>query len=183
MRETEMEYTIDFALLFDIDITNVNVTIVRGLYCINDAITTTKSSELIHGNDQQVTVVIIFSDTIDAITAGNHACNEIEYELDIEIENCEVEISSENDINDENNNNINGLQLVEWIMIICAIVFALILILCVIYCYLSYKKRKEKKVLDMKFRKRTMSGMSHNISINIFNFCIQLIEFLYININ
>eukprot|EP01084_Bolivina_argentea_P185455 319802_1 len=69
-----------------------------------------------------------------------HELQCIEYELDTEIENCEIEISSGNNLNDENNNNINGIALVECIIIVCGIVFALILMLCVVYCCLSYKK-------------------------------------------
>eukprot|EP01083_Nonionella_stella_P057306 150489_1 len=157
IRRAQTHYTQYFGMLFDVDLTHVTVSIDVGSFCSDNH----KRLLLADTKDQEVTVVIVFTEAEDATAAEDVACDEVETEFpSMELDSCRVEITDGNSDDNESDDKdlIFGLTVLHFSLIVSGIVSLCIAICVALYCRASRAKKETKEALEMKYRKRTMSG-------------------------
>eukprot|EP01083_Nonionella_stella_P223446 796339_1 len=160
IREAEVAFKTDFASLFSVSVAQVTASVEIGSFCQNNR----RRRLLQKGNDQEVTVVIVFADAEDANAAEENACGEaMELVEDADEDSCSVETQSASQLAAQAQTEkeiILGLTWWETTLVVVGMVLCFVVICVGFYYYESYKKNKQETTLNIKLNHTgdTMGG-------------------------
>eukprot|EP01083_Nonionella_stella_P172987 595283_1 len=154
LAHTEREYVLSCAQLFNVSETDVNATIDIGWFCDTRRRLLASSDK-----DQEVTIVVIFADSLDAKAAQQNACDAVKLDNPEINGECDVHLGSEDDIlytgNDEeedvDKSNSRSSDALEVSMIVGGSVALCLFIFVVLYWYTSHQKKIGKKTIELKY--------------------------------